>query len=451
MRHLSLPAPGLGVLGAEPPAPPPWQDLDLQALALAGLCLVLAGVAAAARRVLAQSVAERIRGRVIDPERRARLEPVLSRIGPLATSASVFEILFGLGFFALALRATADRGAFTWGQLGLVLLVGVPLLWFVTQAVAKAVALRASETFLLRTLPILHVLRLPLAGMGRAFDAVRHGVLRLVGLENDGSATREIVAGLREVIADAEVSGGLQEAERELIGNVMEFRDVDVAAIMTPRTEIAAADIGQGVLAAAAVLAESGHSRVPVYEGTLDTIIGTISARDLVQVMATGRTDSVNLRRILHGVYFVPETKRVSELLSELRRQKIKMAIVLDEYGGTAGLVTMGDILTELVGELPDEYDEEEPAPVRRLPGGAAEVEASLHVSEVNEALDLDLPEEADYETLGGFVLAELGHFPRTGETFRRGNNEFSVVEANDRRVLKVRVKKLAQAGANGL
>jgi CBS domain containing-hemolysin-like protein len=117
------------------------------------------------------------------------------------------------------------------------------------------------------------------------------------------------------------------------------------------------------------------------------------------------------------------------------------MAIVLDEYGGTAGLVTVGDILAEIVGDIPDEYDEDEPAPIRRMPGGAAEVAASLHVSEVNEALDLEIPEEADFETLGGFVLAELGHFPEPGESFRHGPAEYSVLEASDRRVLRVRVR----------
>jgi CBS domain containing-hemolysin-like protein len=270
----------------------------------------------------------------------------------------------------------------------------------------------------------------------------------MFGLRDDPESTRRLVAGLRNVIEDAEISGTLDATEKELISNVMEFRDVDVAAVMTPRTEIQAADVEQGILAAAQKLAGSGHSRVPVYEGTLDTIIGTVSARDLVAVIAAGKLESTELRAIVHTAYFVPETKHISELMSELRREKIELAIVLDEYGGTAGLVTMGDIVGEIVGELPDEYDEDAPAPVRPLPGGAAEVDATLHVTEVNEALDLDLPEEADYETLGGFVLATLGHFPHHGEHFTRGNAEFSVVEASDRRVLKVRVKKLAPSSA---
>ena len=114
---------------------------------------------------------------------------------------------------------------------------------------------------------------------------------------------------------------------------------------------------------------------------------------------------------------------------------------MLDEYGGTAGLITINDIVSELVGDIPDEYDEDQPARVRHLAGGAVEIDAGVHVSEVNEALELDLPEEADYQTLGGFVLAELGHFPEPGESFRHGPAEYSVLEANDRRVLRVRVR----------
>ena len=269
--------------------------------------------------------------------------------------------------------------------------------------------------------------------------------MRLLRIRDDVVHTREIVADLRSVIADAEVSGNLQESEREIIGNVMDFRDQDVAALMTPRTEITAADVEDGALGAARVLAASGHSSIPIYEDTLDTVIGTISARDVVRLSADERLEGANLQQIVHPAYFVPETKLVSELFEELRRQKIKIAIVLDEYGGTAGLITVGDIVAELVGDIPDEYDEDGPAPLRHLAGGAVEVDAGLHVSEVNEALELDLPEEADYETLGGFVLAELGHFPTRGEAFERGTHRFEVVDANDRRVLKVRVRRLAR------
>jgi CBS domain containing-hemolysin-like protein len=358
----------------------------------------------------------------------------------------VLELAAALGFVLALTRALAPGQPAAWSTLLYALGLGVPLLWFATDALARALAQRHGDGLLARTLPVLHLVQLPLVALGSLFEHARRGLMRLLRIKDETEATRELVAGLREVLVDAEVSGNLHQTEREIIGNVMEFRDEDVAALMTPRTEIQAADVEAGVMEAARVMAASGHSRIPVYESTLDTVIGTISARDLVQLMASGRAESAGLRQIVHPAFFVPETKRLSELLGEMRREKMKMAIVLDEYGGTAGLVTMGDLLGELVGEIPDEYDADEPSPLRHLPDGAVEVDASLHVSEVNEALDLDLPEESDFETLGGFVLAELGRFPKRGERFRHDGHEFVVIDANDRRVLKVRVRPQAAA-----
>jgi putative hemolysin len=409
---------------------------------------VLAGLLATLRRSIARAVDERLRARVPEPAARRRLETLLGRLDRLGVAIQILELAADLAFALALTRALAPGQATAWQPFVVALVIAVPLLWFATDALARALAQRHGDGLLTRALPALHLVQLPLVGLGWLFEHARRGLMRLLGLKDENEATREIVAGLREVIADAEVSGRLEDSEREIIGNVMDFRDEDVAALMTPRTEIQAADVEQGVLAAARTMAASGHSRIPVYEGTLDTVIGTITARDLVQLMASGRIESASLRQIVHPVYFVPETKRGVELLGEMRRQKIKLAIVLDEYGGTAGLITMGDLLGELVGDIPDEYDTDEPSPLRHLPGGAVEADASLHVSEVNEALDLDLPEEADFETLGGFVLAELGHFPDRGESFRRDGHEFVVVEANERRVLKVRVRRLEAAGA---
>jgi CBS domain containing-hemolysin-like protein len=435
--------------GSEPlTAAVDWSQVDLEAIALGALALALAGGTAALRRSLAQSVPERVLAPVADPARREALERPLRKVDRLATSAALLELVFTLLFIVAALWALADGARLTWRSVGGALLVCVPVLWFATDALARGIALRAGDPLLRAALPAFHVLQLPLEALTWSFEAVRRGLLRLFGLHDDPETTRQIVAGLREVIEDAEISGRLDESEKEIIGNVMEFRDVDVAAVMTPRTKLVAADVDEGLLEAAKKLAGSGHSRVPVYEGTPDTILGTVSARDIVQVLAAGKLDETDLRSVMHPAFFVPETKRIRELLGELRRAKTELAIVLDEYGGTAGLVTIGDIVGEIVGEIPDEYDEDQPASVRHLPGGAAEVDATLHVSEVNELFELDLPEEADFETLGGFVLAQLGRFPQRGESFQRGDVVYTVADASDRRVLKVRLRKLAAAAA---
>jgi len=439
---LLLPAATASVVAEPIPPSLEWSRLEARTLAFAVAALCLSALCSTLRQAMARVITKRLLDQVSEAEPRARLEAVLAKIDTLSTSVGVLAMASGLAFAALVLLAFAGDEPLDAASLFAGVGLSVPILWFTDDVLARAVAQRHGDRLLIDMLPAFNLVQLPLAAVAWTFDHARRGVLRLFGLRDDMEAKREIVAGLREVIEGSEISGDLDETERELIGNVMEFRDVDVAAVMTPRTEVEACDLQDGLLGAAQICARSGHSRIPVFQGTLDTIVGTVSARDLVQVIAAGRLETATLSEILHPAYFVPETKRVSELLAELRREKLKMAIVLDEYGGTAGLVTVGDIVSELVGEIPDEYDEDEPSPIRHFEDGTAEVEANLHVSEVNEALDLDIPEEADYETLGGFVLAELGHFPRRGEAFVRGATEFAIVDANDRRVLKVRVRK---------
>jgi CBS domain containing-hemolysin-like protein len=210
---------------------------------------------------------------------------------------------------------------------------------------------------------------------------------------------------------------------------------------MTPRTEILGVEVSEGLPGALRMAVEESLSRIPVYEGSIDTIVGYINARLVLKLLAEDELMSAELRDHLQPALFVPETQRVSTLLSEFREERQKMAIILDEYGGTSGLVTIGDVFAELVGELQDEFsDEEEPEEIRRIAPGISEVDGAARLDEVNEALELGLPEEEDYETMAGFVLSELGRIPRSGDKFKREGVRYEVLEASDRRVICVRV-----------
>jgi CBS domain containing-hemolysin-like protein len=180
---------------------------------------------------------------------------------------------------------------------------------------------------------------------------------------------------------------------------------------------------------------------VPVYDKSLDRIVGVAYAQEILQAIARGEMGIRDLGSLLRPVLFVPETKLASELLAEFRRNHQKIAVVLDEYGGTSGLVTMGDIVTELVGEMPGELGRRGPAALTRLSEGHFEVLGTTRVSDVNAELGIELPEQEDFETLAGFVLSEFGRFPRKGEGFERDGIAFQVSEASDRRVLKVEVR----------
>ncbi len=419
-------------------------QLEFHALAGALVALIFSAAFAALRRSLGQTPAGRVLESERDPARRAKLRERLERSRQLTTSASMFETASAALFATLIVRWFSESRQVTWGVTLASLAITVPCLWISTQALAQALASSWGEGIVRRCLPVFHWLQWPIAALALGLDAVRRGMIRLFGQGADPEDARETVAGLREVVADTEASGPLDATERELIGNIMDVREVDVAAVMTPRTSVQAIDVDTPLAESARIASESGYTRLPVFEGKLDAVIGTISARDLMTALVDTNATERSLRSLLRPAYFVPETKLVSELLKEFRREKIKLAIVLDEYGGTAGLVTLGDVLGEIVGELHDESDEEAPSPLKQLPGGVVEIDAALHVSEVNELIDLDLPETADYETLGGFVLAEFGRFPLRGESFVRGGSEFQVSEVTDRRVLRVRVRSLA-------
>lgn len=428
-----------GALGAL--EPPPTPDLGLLGVA-AGL-LVATALFATLRASLRQAHGARILGSIESDTRRSRIGPLLERVDSLATSAHLLTLACVLGFTVTTIHAFSPNPPGPWIT-AQALAVAVPLLAVMGEALPAVLARRFGDDLLARGLPAFHLVQWPVSWLAQGVEGLRRMFQRLFGISSDVRTEREIVEGLRGVIADSELDGDLDDTERELIGNVMEFGDLDVAAVMTPRTEITAVEVEDDPIAIARAITECGHSRIPIFEGNLDSIIGIVSAQDLVRRMAGGELESVSLRDIMRPVFFVPETKQIDGLLTEFKAARTKIAVVLDEYGGTAGLVTVADVLAEIVGELQDEYDPEQQSPIQKFPDGAAEVDASLHVTEVNEELDLDLPEEADFETLGGFVLAELGHFPQSGESFERGATHFRVLEANDRRVLKVRVEPIA-------
>jgi CBS domain containing-hemolysin-like protein len=411
---------------------------------VAGVVLALTGLFATLRQALLMAIPSHVIDAAGSDERKAELRGLLERADSLAGSAGALKIGCDLVFLLLALGLvqTGDDREASLGSIGIALGISVPLILFVGEILPGLVAGTAGDVLLARWLPTFNVLQLPIAALIWLLESVQRVVGRVFGLRESSPAERRILAGLRKVIADSPIEGDLDETEREIIENVMEFRDVDAMEIMTPRTEIEAIELGSDIKSAAERVAESGHSRIPVFSGSLDSIVGFFTARDLLKADAIDSAEG--LSSVIRPAYFIPETKRVSELLAEFRKEKLKLAIVLDEYGGTAGIVTMGDILEELVGDIPDEFDSDEPAPIRAVAPDLFEVDATLRVSEANEELGIELPEEEDFETLAGFVLSELGHFPKPGESFTWGDSEFSISEANDRRVLKLTIRVLA-------
>ncbi|HEX6884823.1 MAG TPA: hemolysin family protein [Planctomycetota bacterium] len=433
------------------PNPSPF-PLEADGLAiLAAGALTLAGLFGWLRAALLHSVPSRVLELARGEERRRRLRPLLERAESLATSASVYwitsQILFVVFVWVLVGEILGGEGLST-SSMGLSLVITVPLLVVAGEVLPSALRGERSDRFLTSVLLPFDLVQRPLAALVLGFEALRRLFMRVLRIQARPASTREIVEGLRAVIEDSEREKELAASEREIIENALAFHDVDVAQVMTPRTEIHAVDRADGVPAVVKVIVESGHGRVPVYEGNLDRIVGVAYAQEILEALARGGDEGRDLGAIVRPVLFVPETKLASELLAEFRRNQQKIAIVLDEYGGTSGLVTMGDIVTELVGEMPAELGRTEPEPITRLADDRFEVLGTTRVPDLNHELGLELPEEEDFETLAGFVLAELGRLPRKGEQLERNGVQFVVTEATDRRVVKVEVRLPATAEA---
>jgi putative hemolysin len=319
---------------------------------------------------------------------------------------------------------------------------------FVTFGVAipSAWAKYAGEPFLVFSLPLLwglHTLMYPLLLIARIFDGL---VRRLAGAPEEDSeeVTARHEQELLDAVSEGEIVGAVNEDEREMIESVMELRDSDVEEIMTPRTEIRAVPTDCTLAELKDLIGKIGHSRIPIFEETIDNIVGIIYAKDLLHVDDTAAFDA---RATMREALFVPETKNLSELLNEFRTRKVHMAIVLDEYGGTAGLVTIEDILEEVVGEIVDEYDQDEPAAMTRIDAATVEIDARMRVDELNEELGLTLPEVDDYETIGGFVFSTMGHIPQVGERCTHQGVEIQVIDAEPRRINRLRLRMTPVAG----
>jgi CBS domain containing-hemolysin-like protein len=233
----------------------------------------------------------------------------------------------------------------------------------------------------------------------------------------------------------------VREEEREMIEGIFDLVETSVREVMVPLVDVVAVPEDATIDEAVAKLQESGHSRLPIYRERIDNVVGVVAGLDILGRGAAGET----IRTLMRPAHYVPATKRVSDLLPEMQRRRIQLAVVVDEYGASEGIVTVGNVIEEIVGAIPDER-ERTPSQFVRLPDGSYLVAGRMWIEELNEALDWLLPTKKDYETVAGLILASLGRIPRPGEQVTVGDYELAVVDADERRILKVKVRKRAHA-----
>jgi putative hemolysin len=309
--------------------------------------------------------------------------------------------------------------------------------------IPHAWAKHAGEFILPRTYRLLKVLLFIIRPFLAIFNLHDRLVKRLAGVpETDPEqAQEERQEEILSFVEQSRIEGVVDEEEVEMIENVLELGETTAEEIMTPRTDLVAIDIGDGLEKILETIRDKGHSRIPVYEGSIDHIIGLIYAKDLLTEIGKDPT-IFDLKNKMRPAYFVPESKLLRDLLHEFQNQKLHIAVVLDEYGGTAGIVTIEDILEELVGEITDEYEKTPAQSYKKIDDVTFDVDARMYIDDVNEELNIELPEEEDYDTIGGFVFSHLGYIPKVGESFEHGTIKISVTAAGPRVVKKLRIQK---------
>jgi CBS domain containing-hemolysin-like protein len=247
---------------------------------------------------------------------------------------------------------------------------------------------------------------------------------------------------LRDWVEQDQPESTLDQGERQMIYSIFHFSETMTKEIMVPRMDVQAMDVNTTIRQARQDFISAGHSRVPVYDDTIDNVIGLLYAKDLLGV-TDGDDTIANQRHLIRPAYFVPEAKKVGELLTEMQLRGVHMSLVVDEYGGVAGVVTLEDIMEEIVGEIRDEYDEGEVSLYEKLPEGGFIIQGRATIDEVHEITGLNLSDEYA-DTLGGYIYGQLGRVPQPGEKLLHDNFEFTVEEVEARRILKVKVQAVS-------
>jgi putative hemolysin len=306
------------------------------------------------------------------------------------------------------------------------------------ELVPKALALRYTERIaLIVSAPFLMMFRWS-RWLVEFLAASTRVVLRLFGLRETGPRTFVSEEEIKHLVKEGRQQGVLDQTEMDFIHSVFEFNDMPVRKVMVPRPKVFALDADTPPSEVGGLIVESGFSRIPAYEGSLDNVVGVVYVKDALRLLE--KRQPVVIRKILHAVHLVPETKKVGELLKELQKRRTHLAMVVDEHGSVSGLVTLEDLIEQIVGEIQDEYDWEE-RPVEKLRDGSIVVEGTVPASELRDVHGIPLP-GGGFETVAGYMLEKLGRVPKGGEVVQDGSHRFTVVDVEKNRISKVKIEK---------
>lgn len=408
-------------------------------LGLAGL-LVANALLAAGRAAFANVPAANLRSRVETADLGARLALLVLEDSPrllltLRFTQMFVRLLFA-GGVAVALMPVLESAS--WVLFALLALAATLGLIIVAELGPQAIVVREPEAWVIRLAPLL----IGLGWLVTPISSLLRWVSdRMVVPLNQHAPIMVTPDEIKTLVDAGEKDGSIEQDEKRMIYSVFQFSDTLVREVMIPRIDIVALDVETQLMEALDVIVKHGYSRIPVFEGTVDDILGVLYAKDLLTIWLEGKPGR-SLRKQLRPAYFVPETKKVDDLLGELQAQRIHMAIVVDEYGGMAGVVTLEDLVEELIGEVQDEYDTHEEVPFRQVGEGQYLVHGRMDLDDINRKLGTDI-DSGEADTLAGFIYGQLGRVPDPGEQLEIEGLMLEVRNVVERQIRQVRVTRI--------
>ena len=413
-------------------------EATLSALVLLGL---IAFVLALGRSALVNSRASRLRSYQEKGERRAAwamrvIEDASRLIVSLALAQNLARLLI-LGAALAGFGGTFSLSWPAWGRwLGVLLASGAGLAGL--ELLADSLGHRDPERWAIRLVPILGPLVTVLAPLGLAFHRLGNVGMPAPASARSGLVTEEEI---KTLVDAGEEGGAIEEEEKEMIFSIFQLSDTLAREVMVPRIDVVAFEAQMPLEEATRMLIETGHSRAPVYSGTIDHVVGLLYGKDVLASQHAGGTGK-SVRDIMRPAVFVPEAKKVDDLLQEMQARRVQMVIVVDEYGGTAGLVTLEDIMEEIVGEIRDEYDMAEETRYQALPDGGYLLSGGIDLDDVNDLTGSQLVKDAS-ETLSGLIHSQLGRVAAAGDVLEVGGLRLKVEQVLGRRIRKVHAVRL--------
>jgi len=372
-----------------------------------------------------------------------KIEGYIDNYFPILNTVLTIEILFKVVFILSTYLFISDMFSISVFK-SLLSTSLICIIWFILMCriLPAEIGSRYEEKVLLKLLPVISVLTKTLAPVVFFVSLFRKFAQRITGPANAEEEAEHLTEEILDAVEESEREGVLREDEADMIEGIMELRDCEVSEIMIPRLDMVCVEISTPLSEVIKTAVEAGHSRIPVYKDTRDNVVGILYVKDLLELWRVDDADIPPLTKLVRKPFFIPETKQSSGLLADFRENKVHMAIVLDEYGGTAGLVTNEDILEEIVGEIVDEFDHEEEEELKIIEKGRkAEASGKVHIDKINEEMEINLPESDDFDTLAGLIFAELGKVPSNGDTICCDNVELTVLDAGDRRIKRIAIE----------